>query len=268
MKRQLDCGRLGFAACFAFAIAAPLHAFEPLDWVAPISGLSQGSTADRESGWHVTEGLGATSRFEKTLGLGKTGGVSQNPVVAAVPGRLAARQQPPADIVGPRQIALMNQLRRPMSEIRIERGAADLPMQRDIAPVDRLHPPVPPNVAAKWFDDARPVVVMATDAPMPGPNRHVVGYWHRPTYFQELNLERCGRTLGCAQNAVSAVHFLTNTALLPYRLASQPPDLPVASRGDCAVGQAYPTDIEPLGCSARGALSEAAAAAGFVFLLL
>jgi hypothetical protein len=127
---------------------------------------------------------------------------------------------------------------------------------------------VPPSRAPDILGDQPAVHITSTDAAPPTFDRYTLRFCHRPLYFEERNLERCGKTYGCATNAVSGFYFLTNTAMLPYRIASQRPDCTVATPGDCKTCQQFDCDIEPMEHDARGALLEAAAAAGFVFLLL
>lgn len=147
----------------------------------------------------------------------------------------------------------LEQLRKPIEAIRISDEATD---------------DAPPNLAATLMVTDEPVWVTADGLRPFLPDRYSVCFRHRPLYFQELNLERCGSTYGIAQNAVSAGHFLTNTALLPYRMATRHPDETVNHWGDCRSGGLYRCDIEPLPCSGRAGLAESAAVAGFVFLLL
>jgi hypothetical protein len=152
-----------------------------------------------------------------------------------------------------RIVSRLEQLRKPIEAIRISREVTD---------------DAPPNLAAKLMETDEPVWVTADGEQAFLPDRYSVCFRHRPLYFQELNLERCGTTYGIAQNAVSASHFLTNTALLPYRMATRHPDETVNHWGDCRSDGHYRGDIEPLGCSGRAVLAESAAVAGFVFLLL
>lgn len=148
----------------------------------------------------------------------------------------------------------LDQLRKPLSQIRVDATTDD-----DQSPT---------NIAAQWLDfqERRPIV--AGGVPVPLHPRYTVSSCHRPLYFEELNLERCGHTYGCATNLVSGFYFLTNTAMLPYRLGTDRADCPVPSHGDCRSCQSYSHDIEPFGVEPRGILFEAAAAAGFVFLAM
>jgi hypothetical protein len=139
---------------------------------------------------------------------------------------------------------------------------------RSIRVVAATDAPVPKSIADEVLRQSEAINLSSSGETVALPNRYTTSFCHRPLYFEELNLERCGNTYGCATNVVSGFHFLTNTAMLPYRLATQRPDCPVPTRGDCQTCQGYSHDIEPFGFESRGVLVEAAAAAGFVFLLL
>ena len=148
----------------------------------------------------------------------------------------------------------LERLCKPLTDVRIEATAGENK--------------TPSSGAAELLAVQLSTTISSSGASIPQPDRYTISSCHRPLYFEELNLERCGNTYGVATNLVSGVHFLTNTAMLPYRLATQRPDCPVASHGDCQTCQEYANDIEPFGREPRGALAEAAAIAGFVFLLL
>lgn len=134
----------------------------------------------------------------------------------------------------------------------------------------------PINQAAEIFDQA-PYLIRGHQGMAPPARRVHVAFFHKPTYYQELNLERCGQLdcdrCGYLQNFYSSVWFIGNTSLLPYRLASQPPCECVMSYGDCTTCHQYDCPIEPLqlgdrcALTSRGLLSQSAALAGFVLLL-
>ena len=129
----------------------------------------------------------------------------------------------------------------------------------------------PTNRAAEILRHQPEILVVADNVSPTTSDRYPAPFAHRPLYFEEIDLERCGQHYGCAQNFVSALHFLTNAAALPYRLATQRPDCAVRTRGDCRSCQTFSADIEPfVSCqqNASGLVSEAASVAGFVFLML
>jgi hypothetical protein len=48
-------------------------------------------------------------------------------------------------------------------------------------------------------------------------------FCHLPLYFEEVKLERHGKTCGILQPAVSAAHFFGTIPTLPYRMVVEPP---------------------------------------------
>lgn len=168
---------------------------------------------------------------------------------------------------GERMNQRLDLLRKPANQLRLVPHA--------IATEDQV---VPDNRAAEVFASQPEQVISGTWHPTLRAERVHVPFCHRPTYFQELNLERCGQTdcgsCGCLQNAISSFWFLGNAFALPYRIATQPPCQCVSAYGDCTACSAYAHAIEPLGCtkndpsSVRGALAQAASMAGFAFLIL
>lgn len=194
-------------------------------------------------------------------------GLSGSPLIAGEParrgttiGELVARVQPvPVQDESERDAVHRNaqrlaQLGKPLRTIRVEATIADEAS--------------PPSSAAALLESQEAVVISSSGVALCLPRRYSTPSCHRPLYFEQLNLERCGRTEGCATNLISGVHFLTNTVMLPYRLATERPDCPVPSHGDCRTCQSYSHDIEPFGIEPRGILVEAAAMAGFVFLAM
>jgi hypothetical protein len=135
---------------------------------------------------------------------------------------------------------------------------------------------VPVNQAAQLLNQS-PLWIGGGESVPPRAARVHHRFCHQPTYYQELNLERCGQldceSCGCLQNAYSSLWFIGNTALLPYRWASQPHCQCVGSYGDCPTCHRYDCPIEPLGfgkkcdATARGLLSQSAVMAGFALLL-
>jgi len=148
----------------------------------------------------------------------------------------------------------LEKLRKPLTDIRIEATAGENK--------------TPTSEAAQLLGDQASTAVTSSGESIPLPDRYTVSSCHRPLYFEELNLERCGSTYGCATNLVSGIHFLTNAAMLPYRMATQRPDCPVQSHGDCQSCQQYSNDIEPFSRKPRATIVEATAIAGLIFLLL
>ena len=79
---------------------------------------------------------------------------------------------------------------------------------------------------------------------------------HNPLYFEEANLERYGNQLR-AQNLMSAAHFFTSAALLPYKMGQSPPHscdytLGYHRPGDCVPYQIYKKPLSKKGLLWQG----------------
>ncbi len=104
----------------------------------------------------------------------------------------------------------------------------------------------PTNIAAKVFSqepeenfpngyhrDWYPMVAM-WEAP---------AFYHRPLYFEEVNLERYGHTHKHLQPAYSAAHFFANTLALPYKMGAYHPCERIYTLGHYRPGDCNPHDI-------------------------
>lgn len=125
---------------------------------------------------------------------------------------------------------------------------------------------VPENKAMQYATHGE-IYIAASVHPFRKTDRYTSAFYHNPLYFEEPNLERCGNACGIASTAVSATHFLSSAILLPYNMAKDPPCTCHRTLGDCRCCQEMPCQ-RPFQCSLRGFVSEGAAVAGFVFLLL
>ena len=151
-------------------------------------------------------------------------------------------------------LAHLMRLRKPVREIKIE--------------ATESRGPVPENRAALSAQQDPLIVIAAFGASTPPPDRYTVGFMHRPLYYEQPQLERCGKSCGYFQNAISGFQFLANTMVLPYRIGAQRADCPIPSGGDCLTCQTDPVDLNPLPLDRHGLVSQAASLAGFSFLLL
>ena len=151
-------------------------------------------------------------------------------------------------------------LEKPVREIRV--------VQADVAGS------FPENHAAELLAPMAAHLIESDWHEIPTYDRYPVCFFHQPLHFEERNLERCGNGHGYLTNAVSTFWFLSNTAVWPYRMASEPHCQCVNSAGDCKTCQRYALPIEPLHTDstrhelAKGVLAEAAVIAGFTFLVL
>jgi hypothetical protein len=91
---------------------------------------------------------------------------------------------------------------------------------------------------------------------------------HKPLYFEEVQLERYGHTAGpIKQPIVSGAHFFANIAVLPYKMAISPPFECEYPLGYYRPGSCAPWHIPPVPLSLRGALAEAGAWVGGIYIL-
>ena len=104
----------------------------------------------------------------------------------------------------------------------------------------------PTNVVSDMLAAGAPRFVTSLSRSTPVPNRYPVFAQHNPLYFEDINLERCGTTYGCAQTAVSAAKFFTQVAILPYRIVDRPWCTLECDRLDCqSRGVSCKTPIDP-----------------------
>jgi hypothetical protein len=91
---------------------------------------------------------------------------------------------------------------------------------------------------------------------------------HKPLYFEHMSLERYGHSWHpFEQPFVSAAHFFGSIPILPYKMGIEDPCECVYALGYYRPGNCAPKMLYPLPLSVRGAVYQAAAVTGVVFLL-
>ena len=90
---------------------------------------------------------------------------------------------------------------------------------------------------------------------------------HKPLYFEERGLERYGHTIGHFTPLLSGVHFFGTLPILPYKMGMEMPWECMYSLGYYEPGNCAPYIIPPVPLNLRGALLEAGAWTGGVFLI-
>lgn len=93
------------------------------------------------------------------------------------------------------------------------------------------------------------------------------GYCHGPLYFEEVNLERYGYSLGVLQPAVSGAHFFGTLPILPYKMAVDRPGTCIYTLGHARPGSYTPFQIHRPPLRWDAALVEGAAVTGLIFLI-
>lgn len=152
----------------------------------------------------------------------------------------------------------LSKLQKPINEIQL----VNLESPSRVRPANQAKQ-LTEHLSAQWITSSQSAPRLS--------QRYPDAFCHRPLYFEEIDLERCGENHGCLQNVHSAGRFLYGVAIAPYRMATQCPSDLINTRGDCRSGQSFLMPTEPLkgqGKDGCGVLAEAAAIAGFTFLLL
>ncbi|KAA1259647.1 hypothetical protein LF1_21820 [Rubripirellula obstinata] len=150
-------------------------------------------------------------------------------------------------------------LRKPIQQIRV---------------VDSLGDPDGPSSSVSQTGEHEIAGNLISDsgAVIPRYERRTVCFSHRPLYFEQENLERCGNGHGCLTNAFSAMRFVSSVAVLPCKMTKQHPSCPVHAGGDCrcgqSLGQSNPIAMDCFPIDLHSAAVQTAAIAGFSFLLL
>lgn len=102
-----------------------------------------------------------------------------------------------------------------------------------------------------------PMVLRPTAASIP----------YKPLYFEEVNLERYGRSRGVLQPAFSAVRFFGTVPLLPYAMTNRPPNQTYCWSWPYPAGWCAPRVRELPPLNPRAAAVEASALTGAFFLI-
>ncbi len=90
---------------------------------------------------------------------------------------------------------------------------------------------------------------------------------HQPLYFEDINLERHGYSTGILQPVVSAAHFFGRVPALPYLVGARPHRECVYTLGHYRPGSCAPFERHWPRASLRGALFEAGAVTGLIWLV-
>lgn len=90
---------------------------------------------------------------------------------------------------------------------------------------------------------------------------------HKPLYFEEVQVERYGHTIGFFQPVVSGAHFFVNIAVMPYKMGINPPNECQYALGYYRPGSCAPWMVPPIPLSVRGAATQAAAV-GIIYPLI
>lgn len=98
-------------------------------------------------------------------------------------------------------------------------------------------------------------------------NRDSYIFYHKPLWFEDPNLERCGRGWGHLTTPVSMTHFAANIAILPYRITAEKPCRCVRTLPDCTVCEKFGCEAYLPPWSLSAAAVQAAATVGLIAII-
>ncbi len=98
-------------------------------------------------------------------------------------------------------------------------------------------------------------------------SRDSYAFHHNPLWFEDPNLERCGRGLGLLSSGSSALQFCANISILPYRMTAESAVSRVRTLPDCTVCQKFGHNAYLPPWSWQAAAVQGAAVTGFIYLI-
>ena len=96
------------------------------------------------------------------------------------------------------------------------------------------------------------------------------GFFHRPLYFEQINVERYGhhvRCGDCAQSAICTAHFFASVPLLPYKIGADPCCERQYTLGHYRPGSCNPHQVHFVRPTDDGIACEAMMITGLIFLI-
>ncbi len=135
-----------------------------------------------------------------------------------------ARCENPGDLT-------LNSYFQPVSSITIAGLSTDPPRRHEES--GELRRPVDNEACVYMSAFPRNYYVTARAQVSGHPARNTLCLEHNPLYFEDPDLERCGRSKGCLTSAWSSVHFVSTIAMSPLLVARQCPNSCVTALPDC-----------------------------------
>ena len=134
----------------------------------------------------------------------------------------------------------------PVSSIKLS-GMSTSPPRRHAESANLKRPDG--NEACEYMGDApQHFYLLATAYRKGHPSRNTYYFQHNPLYFEDPNLERCGRSKGCLTPACSAVHFLSTIVMSPLLVVHQCPNTCVTALPDCPTCHSFGPEDDMGGC--------------------
>lgn len=125
----------------------------------------------------------------------------------------------------------------------------------------------PNDVAFAILHHRKPFNVFAVSRDPWQASRDSYPFYHKPLWFEDPNLERCGRGWGPFTSTVSAIRASANIPILPYRFTAEKPWSCVRTLPDCTVCEKFGVGAYLPPWSLSAAAVQAAATVGFVYII-
>ncbi len=138
----------------------------------------------------------------------------------------------------------------------------ELPDEADIQSLEQ-----PGDLAGSYTEPSFAAYYAASGYGIRRPPRNSHRFYSHPLYYEDANLERCGRSKGCLTTACSTLHFVSRAAFTPYQMALDHPNRCVASLPDCPTCHKFNCDATCPRWSLKAAIVQGAAVTGIVYAI-
>jgi len=158
---------------------------------------------------------------------------------------------------------------RPLAEIDVQKGSTSPPARpQSDAAEDDIVLKLPVDESCVFLQTSAPGYYFTpTRYAVARPNRNTYAFCHGPLYFEDPNLERCGRGYGCLTTLHSAARFGWRAAILPYLTTAQPPCCKVRALPDCPTCHEFGHDAEYPEFSLTGAGVQAGVITSLIYII-
>lgn len=153
----------------------------------------------------------------------------------------------------------------PMRRVAVAGPSSIPPVLPDDAAVSSLQEPT--DRATDYMESTAPVCYFTQGYGVRRAPRNTWRFYCHPLYYEEVNLERCGRSKGCCTTACSALHFASRAAITPYLMTLQHHDDCVRTLPDCPTCHEFGCEATCPAWSWKAALVQGAAVTGLVYAI-
>lgn len=159
----------------------------------------------------------------------------------------------------------VSELFEPMGSVRVTGPSSIPPTLEENEDVVSL--PEPDDQAGPYMESSVRACYYTLGYGVRRPPRNTWRFYCHPLYYEEVNLERCGRSKGCCTTACSALHFASRAAITPYLMTLQHHDDCVCTLPDCPTCHKFGCDATCPKWSWKAALVQGAAVTGLVYAI-